>query len=75
MWYTIGVIDIVFKSKEKKMMLTGFPMMLLILWVLSVIVLFVNNYRPTKLYYAIGIVLAVISFLDVFIINADKYPL
>lgn len=57
------------------MMWTGFPMMLLVLWVLSVIVLFVNNYRPTKLYYGVGIILAIISFLDVFVINADKYPL
>lgn len=57
------------------MMWTGFPMMLLLLWVLSVIVLFVNNYKPTKLYYAIGIILAIVSFIDVFIVNADKYPL
>jgi hypothetical protein len=57
------------------MMWTGFPMMLLVLWVLSVIVLFINNYKPTKLYYAIGIILAIVSFIDVFIVNADKYPL
>ena len=57
------------------MMWTGFPMMLLVLWVLSVIVLFVNNYKPTKLYYVIGIILAIVSFIDVFIVNADKYPL
>ena len=57
------------------MMWTGFPMMILVLWVLSVIVLFINNYRPTKLYYAIGIILAIVSFIDVFIVNADKYPL
>lgn len=57
------------------MMWTGFPMMLLVLWVLSVIVLFVNNYKPTKLYYAIGIILAIVSFIDVFIVNSDKYPL
>lgn len=57
------------------MMWTGFSMMLLVLWVLSVIVLFVNNYKPTKLYYAIGIMLAIVSFIDVFIVNADKYPL
>ena len=75
MWYTIGVIDIVFNQRRNKMMWTGFPMMLLVLWVLSVIVLFVNNYKPTKLYYAIGIILAIVSFIDVFIVNADKYPL
>lgn len=49
--------------------------MILMLWVLSVIVLYVNNYRPTKLYYVVGIILAIISFIDVFVINADKYPL
>ena len=75
MWYTMSVIRVVLNQRRNKMMWTGFPMMLLVLWVLSVIVLFVNNYKPTKLYYAIGIILAIVSFIDVFIVNADKYPL
>lgn len=59
---------------EMLAMLSGLPCILVIVWGLAYVWFVSKGYRPTKYYRLIGIILAVLMLLDVFVINADLYP-
>lgn len=55
-------------------MLSGLPCILVIVWGLAYVWFISKGYTPTKWYKLIGIILAVLMLLDVFVVNADLYP-
>ena len=59
---------------EMLAMLSGLPCILVIAWGLAYVWFISKGYTPTKWYKLIGIILVVLSILDVFIVNADLYP-
>jgi hypothetical protein len=59
---------------EMLAMLSGLPCILVIVWGLAYVWFISKGYTPTKWYKLIGIILVVLSILDVFIVNADLYP-
>lgn len=59
---------------EMLAMLSGLPCILVIVWGLAYVWFISKGYTPTKWYKLIGIILVVLSLLDVFVVNADLYP-
>ena len=55
-------------------LLSGLPCVLTIIWAFGYMIIFSKGYYPTKWYKLVGLILFVLSILDVFIINADLYP-
>lgn len=55
--------------------LSGLPIMLLVALLLVLVYAHSNGYAPTKWYKLVLIILFILSLLDVFVINADLYPL
>lgn len=55
-------------------MLSGLPIILAWVWAFGYFVIYVKGYYPTKWYKLIGLVLIVLSLLDIFVVNADLYP-
>ena len=53
--------------------LSGLPSVLFVVWCLSLVWFHSKGYYPTKWYKLIGIILAVLMLLDVFVINANLY--
>ena len=59
---------------EMLAMLSGLPCILFLIWGLAYVWLHSKGYSPTKYYHLIGIILAILMVLDVFVVNADLYP-
>jgi len=55
--------------------LSGLPVMLLMVLLLLLVYAHSKVYAPTKWYKLVLIILFILSLLDVFVINADLYPL
>ena len=55
-------------------MLSGLPCILFLIWGLAYVWFHSKGYSPTKYYHLIGIILAILMVLDVFVVNADLYP-
>lgn len=55
--------------------LSGLPIMLLVALLLLLVYAHSKGYTPTKWYKLVLIILFILSLLDVFVINADLYPL
>lgn len=72
--YKLGSKYIVSKGETKMEMLSGLPCVLFLVWCLAYVWFISKGYRPTKYYRLIGIILAVLMLLDVFVVNADLYP-
>lgn len=59
---------------EMLAMLSGLPCVLAIAWGFGYVLMQSKGYYPTKLYKLIGLILFILSMLDVFVVNADLYP-
>lgn len=55
--------------------LSGLPIMLLVALLLLLVYAHSKGYAPTKWFKLVLIVLFILSLLDVFVVNADLYPL
>mgnify|MGYP003563933863 FL=1 len=55
--------------------LSGLPVMLLMALLLLLVYAHSKGYAPTKWYKLVLIILFIFSLLDVFVVNADLYPL
>lgn len=55
--------------------LSGLPIMLLVALLLVLVYAHYKGYAPTKWYKLVLVVLFILSLLDVFVVNADLYPL
>ena len=55
--------------------LSGLSVMLLVALLLLLVYAHSKGYAPTKWYKLVLIILFILSLLDVFVINADLYPL
>jgi len=55
--------------------LSGLPIMLLVALLLLLVYAHSKGYAPTKWYKLVLIILFILSLLDVFVVNADLYPL
>lgn len=55
--------------------LSGLPIMLLVALLLLLVYAHSKGYAPTKWYKLVLVVLFILSLLDVFVVNADLYPL
>lgn len=55
-------------------LLSGLPCVLAIAWGFGYVLMQSKGYYPTKWYKLIGLILFILSMLDVFVVNADLYP-
>lgn len=55
-------------------LLSGLPCLLSIAWGFGYVLMQGKGYYPTKWYKLVGLILLVLSVLDVFVVNADLYP-
>ena len=55
--------------------LSGLPIMLLVALLLLLVYAHSKGYAPTKWYKLVLVILFILSLLDVFVVNADLYPL
>lgn len=55
--------------------LSGLPIMLLVVLLLVLVYAHSKGYAPTKWFKLVLIILFILSLLDVFVVNADLYPL
>lgn len=55
--------------------LSGLPVMLLMVLLLLLVYAHSKGYAPTKWFKLVLVILFILSLLDVFVVNADLYPL